>query len=168
MDGNLLALIAIGFVVIVAGLAGFRRWARVKMRQTAETRKVTAVPEMLSEFGRSVVLQTDPAATIALVEALPKRKAKTMRPGVWGINYISKDDVVIEVRELDGASEVLVTSLHEHFGFPHGLSTWQSFADQLEKAAATSGIVTRRGAHTLQLRPAPAGTIEDAHWVLVD
>ncbi|MFB2555373.1 hypothetical protein [Herbiconiux liangxiaofengii] len=167
MDSNLLAIIAILIAVSIVGMLVFRRWMRRKLRTVAAERKVTAVPGMLEEFGRSVVLGTDPAATQAMIAALPKRKAKELSPGVWGLNYVSRDDVVIEVHPTAGTgSEVLVTSLREHFGFPQGLHLWKAFTEQLQQSAAASGVSVQRGSHAFQAVPAPANTLDDAHWVL--
>ncbi|WP_291039773.1 hypothetical protein [Herbiconiux sp.] len=166
MDSNLLGLIVIGFLVVVIGLASFRVWARRKLRSTAAERKVTAVPGMLAEFSRSVVLGTDPATAQKLITNLPKRRAKELRPGVWGLNYVSADDVVIEVRPAGEGSEVLVTSVREHFGFPQGLEYWKAFAEKLEKAAAEASITSTRGLHTLHAAPAKPDSLDGGRWVI--
>ena len=118
------------------------------------------MPATLQEFGRSVVLGTDPAGATALIEGLPKRKAKSLRPGVWGIDYVAKDDVTIEVQSTGAGAEVVVTSLTEYLGFPQGLDGWQRFATQLEAAATAQGVPVQRGARAFQYQPAPANTLD--------
>jgi hypothetical protein len=166
VDSNLLALIAIAVLAVIIALTAFRFWARRRMRETAAERRVTAVPEMLQAFGRSVVLGTDPAGATSLVEALPRRKAKPLGDGTWGIDYITRRDVVIEVRPHPAGSEVLVTSLVEHSGFPQGLSTWQTITARLEEAAAAAGISVQRGEHGFRFAPPPPSTLDRGAWVV--
>ncbi|WP_314139026.1 hypothetical protein [uncultured Plantibacter sp.] len=166
MDSNVLAIIAILVLLAIVGLGVFKGLGRRKLRETATNRRATKVPEMLQEFGRSVVLGTDPAGATALIEGLPKRKAKSLRPGVWGIDYVAKDDVTIEVQSTGAGSEVVVTSLTEYLGFPQGLDGWQRFATQLEEAAKAQGVPVQRGARAFQYLPAPANTLDKARWVL--
>lgn len=166
MDSNLLAIIAIGVLIIIIGLGALKGLGRRKLRETATNRRVTKVPEMLQEYGRSVIVGTDAAGAVALVEGLPKRKVKTLRPGVWGVNYVAADDVLIEVRPAGAGSEVLVTSVTEYLGFPQGLDKWQHFSSQLEAAAAAAGIPVQRGAVALRYQPAPPNTLDNPRWLL--
>ena len=166
MDSNLLGLIAIGVLAVIIALAALRFWGRRRLREVAADRRVTAVPGMLQGFGRSIVLGTDPARATALVEALPKRKAKPLGDGTWGLNTITKRDVVIAVRPTSDGSEILVTSLVEHSGFPQGLPIWQDFAAKVEEAATAAGIPVRRGQHGFRFTPPPANTLEHGAWVV--
>jgi hypothetical protein len=165
MDTGILALIGIGIVALIVAMNLFKFWARRKMRETAQQRRATEVPKMLAEFGQSIILDTDPATVEALIAALPKSKAKQLSPGVWGINYAARDDIVAEVRPTDGGSEVLVVSVREYFGFPQGLDIWKSFADKLLQAASAANVATRRGSHRFQRREG-ATAIDSATWVL--
>ncbi|MBF4570535.1 hypothetical protein ITJ57_17350 [Plantibacter sp. VKM Ac-2880] len=165
MDSNTLAIIAILVLLAIVGLGVLKGLGRRKIREAGEN-KQARIPATLQEFGRSVVLGTDAASAVALVEGLPKSRLKSLRPGVWGLNQISKEDAVIEVWPVGSGSEVLVTSLEEHFGFPQGLDGWQKFAAQLEAAATAQGVSVQRGARTFQYQPAPANSLDHGHWVL--
>jgi hypothetical protein len=84
MDTGLLALIGIGIVVLIIAMNAFKYWTRRKLRTINTERKITVTGEALAEFGRSVVLSADAAAVTALIEAIPKNKLVSLRPGVWG------------------------------------------------------------------------------------
>jgi hypothetical protein len=165
MDTGILALIGIGIVALIVAMNAFKFWSRRRLRETAQQRRVTEVPKMLAEFGQSIILEADPTAVTTLIEALPKSKAKQLSPGVWGINYAARDDILIEVRPTDGGSEVLVVSVREYLGFPQGLDMWRAFADKLVQAAHAAGVATRRGSHGFQRREG-ATALDSAVWVL--
>ncbi|MFB2582763.1 hypothetical protein ACEXQD_16065 [Herbiconiux sp. P15] len=165
MDSTLLALIAIAVVVAIVGMAALRGWSRRKIRTVAADNKAAALPKMLGEFSRSIVLGTDPATAQSLIEGLPKRKAKELRPGVWAFNYVAADDIVIEVRPAGGGTEVVVTSVREYFGLPQGLDYWTTFAGKLEQAAAAASITSTRGFHALHAAPAKPDTLDNGRWV---
>ena len=166
MDTGTLALIGIGIVVLIVAMNAFKFWTRRKLRETAQQRRVTEVPKMLAEFGRSVILEADAATVTAFIGAIPKSKAKQLSPGVWGINYAARDDILVEVRPTDGGSEVLVVSVREYLGFPQGLSMYTAFADKLVQAADAAGVATRRGSHGFQRREG-ATVLDSATWVLL-
>ena len=115
----MLAIIAILVLLAIVGLGVLKGLGRRKIREAGES-KQARIPATLQEFGRSVILGTDTAGAVALIEALPKSRLKSLRPGVWGLNQISKEDAVIEVWPAGSGAEVLVTSLEENFGFPRG------------------------------------------------
>ncbi|WP_285042902.1 hypothetical protein [Plantibacter sp. LMC-P-059a] len=165
MDSNTLAIIAILVLLAIVGLGVLKGLGRRKIREAGES-KQARIPATLQEFGRSVILGTDAARAVALVGGLPKSRLKSLRPGVWGLNQISKEDAVIEVWPAGSGSEVLVTSLEENFGFPQGLDGWQKFAAQLEAAATAQGVSVQRGARAFRYQPAPANSLDRAHWVL--
>jgi hypothetical protein len=167
MDSNLLALIAIGFVVVVVGLGVVRRLGRNKLRAINMERKVTVVSEMLTEFGRSVIIDADPTAVDALIESVPKSRLTRLGELRWGLKYGSTDDVVIEVRALDGGSEVLVTSMREYWDSPQELPKWTSLVDALVEAAGAAGHATRRGTRGFAFEQPSKGTNGHGRWVLV-
>jgi hypothetical protein len=166
MDSNLLALIAIGFVVVVVGLGVLRRLGRNKLRAINTDRKVTVVGEMLTEFGRSVIIDADPAVVTSMIESVPKSKLNKLGETSWGLKYGYVDDVVIEVRGAASGSEVLVTSMREHWDSPQELPKWTSLADGLVEAASAQGLATRRGSHRFAFEQPSKGTNGHGRWVL--
>jgi hypothetical protein len=120
----------------------------------------------VAEFGRSVILDAEAPVAAALIESVPKNKLTSLRPGVWGIKYVDRDDVIVELREVDGGSELLVTSMREYFDSPQELPKWRNLTEQLVQAAADSGIGTRRGAHAFAFEQASKGTNGHGRWVL--
>lgn len=168
MDSNRLVLITFGVLAAIIGLGVLRGLGRRKIRESAQRRHATVLPEMLAAFGRSLVLGTDPARVTALVDALPRSKAKPLRPGVWGIDSVTKTDVVIEARPTAAGTELLVTSLVAYQGKPQGLPVWQRLLEQLEQAATAAGVPVQHGNHTFQFSPEPANNVSNGVWSLSD
>jgi hypothetical protein len=167
MDTGLLALIGIGIVALIIGMNAFKFWARRKLRSANQKRAITDVQAKLVEFGRSVILEADAPTVATLIEAVPKNKLTKPREGIWGFKYVDADDVVIEIRDTDGGSELLVTSMREYWDSPQELPKWTNLTEQLVRAAQAAGISTRRGAHRFQFQAASQGTRGHGQWVLV-
>ena len=166
MDTGLLALIGIGIVVLIIAMNAFKYWTRRKLRTINTERKITVTGEALTEFGRSVVLSADAATVTALIEAIPKNKLVSLRPGVWGLKYVERDDVIVELRAVDGGSELLVTSMREYWDSPQELPKWTRLVEGLAQAAEAAGITTRRGAYGFAFEPPSKGTNGHGRWVL--
>ena len=166
MDTGLLALIGIGIVVLIIAMNAFKYWTRRKLRTINTERKITVTGEALAEFGRSVVLSADAATVTALIEAIPKNKLVSLRPGVWGLKYVERDDVILELRNIDGGSELLVTSMREYWDSPQELPKWTRLVEGLAQAAEAAGISTRRGAYGFAFEAPSKGTNGHGRWVL--
>jgi hypothetical protein len=166
MDTGLLALIGIGIVVLIIAMNAFKFWTRRKLRAINTDRKTAVAGEAVIEFGRSVVLSADAATVTALVESIPKNKLVSLRPGVWGLKYVERDDVIIELRDVDGGSELLVTSMREYWDSPQELPKWTNLVEGLTQAAEAKGIMTRRGAYAFVFEPPSKGTNGHGRWVL--
>lgn len=166
MDTGLLALIGIGIVVLIIAMNAFKYWTRRKLRTINTERKITVTGEALAEFGRSVVLLADAATVTALIEAIPKNKLVSLRPGVWGLKYVERDDVIVELRNVDGGSELLVTSMREYWDSPQELPKWTNLVERLTQAAAAAGITTRQGAYGFAFEAPSKGTNGHGRWVL--
>ena len=166
MDTGLLALIGIGIVVLIIAMNAFKYWTRRKLRTINTERKITVTGEALTEFGRSVVLSADAATVTALIESIPKNKLVSLRPGVWGLKYVERDDVIVELRNVDGGSELLVSSMREYWDSPQELPKWTKLVEGLTQAAETKGITTRRGAYAFVFEPPSKGTNGHGRWVL--
>ncbi|MDN4640499.1 hypothetical protein QCD70_09610 [Agreia sp. PsM10] len=166
MDTGLLALIGIGIVVLIIAMNAFKYWTRRKLRAINTERKITVTGEAVAEFGRSVVLSADAATATALIESIPKNKLVSLRPGVWGLKYVERDDVVLELRDVDGGSELLVTSMREYWDSPQELPKWTNLVERVGQAAEAAGVTTRRGAYGFAFEPPSKGTNGHGRWVL--
>lgn len=109
--------------------------------QISEKAKVDHLPGALGELGRSVVLVTDQSSALALVDAVvdSKRLYRKSVPGVWHIDLVRPDDLVVTAVPTPTGTEVVLTSLRDDVGFPAG-GLWTQFLDRLVKAADKQGI----------------------------
>ncbi|MFP7761881.1 hypothetical protein [Marisediminicola sp. LYQ134] len=162
-----IAFIGVGIIIIIITLNVLKRVARRKTREYGVARKASVTPDLIKEFSTSVILDADADRVTALIEGIPKKRTiKTLRPGVWGINFAAKDDVVIEVRPTGTSCEVVVTSVTQYMGLPQGLPEWQRFVAQIEEAAKAEGLTVQRGSRPLTFDPADPNTFDNSKWLL--
>jgi hypothetical protein len=89
--------------------------------------------------------------------------------GVWHVDFVGKDDLVVSAVPGASGTEVVLTSLRDGSGFPPA-AAWTQFLGRLEKLAARGGSWSRRSPvprtgpsrsspATSSSGPAPAGGV---------